>query len=283
MKPCASINAFFDSTFMTSVATQMQRVSDAGFTHLDMNFWDWSHDAASPFKKDDWKRWVEEIAAAAQRMQVTFTQAHAHVYNFYQFPKENPHEEQIRRSIEGAGMLGIPWIVLHPSQRPDYEEAGSKEKMLSENIAYFRAHAQTAAQWGVGLALENMSSAKSGLTTAEDLCQLIDGIGMDNVGACWDTGHANMAKVDQPLAIRTLGKRLHALHLADNHGVTDEHTAPYYGNIDWPLIARELHAIGYDGDCTFEAHNLVRPVPERCRPAAMHLMYMIGLELCSYQ
>ena len=28
---------------------QIQRVYDAGFRHMDMNFWDWCHDPASPF------------------------------------------------------------------------------------------------------------------------------------------------------------------------------------------------------------------------------------------
>ncbi len=161
MKACTSINVFFDSEFQASVQEQMRRAADGGFRHVDMNFWDWSHSEKSPFKQPDWRRWVEGIGAAARRMGLTFTQAHAHVYNFYAYEPENPHEEQIRRSIEGAGMLGIPWVVLHPSQRPDWEEADSLDRMIEENAAYFRGLAAYAQQFGVGLALENMSFAGS--------------------------------------------------------------------------------------------------------------------------
>ncbi len=276
MKPCASINAYFDGEFNVPVEVQMQRVADAGFRHLDMNFWDWAHSPASPQRADDWQAWVERIGMFAKLMDIRFTQSHAHVYNFYTAENPEIHEEQVRRSIEGAGMLGIPWIVMHPSPKPDADEPGSREKTFADNVEYFRRHAERAAQIGVGLALENMSRSDYGLNTAEGLCELIDAIGMPNVGACWDTGHANLAKQDQPAAIRTLGSRLHALHIADNLGERDEHTIPFLGNIEWPPIIAALREIGYPGDFTFEAHTIVRRMPESCKAEAMRLMYRIG-------
>lgn len=279
MRPCTSINVFFDSRFQTSVQEQMRRTADGGFRHVDMNFWDWSHSEDSPFKQPGWKRWVEEIGEAAKRMGLTFTQAHAHVYNFYSCARDNPHEEQIRRSIEGAGMLGVPWIVLHPSQRPDWEEAGSLDKMIEENAAYFRELAVYARQFGVGLALENMNHAKNGLTTASQLCRLIDAVGMPNVGACWDTGHAHLVGQDQAASLRELGGRLHALHVADNNGAFDEHMPPFFGGIDWPPILAALRDIDYDGDFTFEAHNIVRRVPDACQADAIRLLHQIGTVL----
>ena len=279
MRPCESLNVFFDSEFQVDVATQLQRVVDAGFRHLDMNFWDWSHDPRSPFKQDGWEKWVRRIGEYAARAGAVFTQAHAHVYNFYKYPAPNEHEEQIRRSIIGAGMLGVPWIVLHPSQRPDWEEAGSYQKMLSDNVAYFRRQADLAAQWHTGLALENMRQPATGLTTAEQLAELIDRIDRPNVGACWDTGHANLSRVDQPASIHTLGRRLHALHVADNLGETDEHTMPFLGNIDWPPLVEALNDIGYDGDFTFESHMLIRKMPENCKAEALRLTYRVGVYL----
>ena len=279
MQPCKSLNVFFDSEFLVDVEVQLQRVVDAGFTHLDMNFWDWSHDSRSPFKQNGWEAWVERIGAAAMRAGAVFTQAHAHVYNFYHFPAGNEHEEQIRRSIVGAGMLGIPWIVLHPSQRPDWEEPDSLGKMMADTVEYFRREAELAAQCGTGLALENAGRPASGLTTAELLCELIDRVGMPNVGACWDTGHANLMKQDQPASIRVLGPRLHALHIADNGGEKDDHTMPFVGQIDWFPITDALRGIRYDGDFTFEAHNFVRRMPESCKADALKLMFRVGTVL----
>ena len=279
MRPCESLNVFFDSEFNVDVTAQLYRVVDAGFRHLDMNFWDWSHDPRSPFKQEGWEKWVERIGECAERAGAVFTQAHAHVYNFYDFPAENEHEEQIRRSIIGAGMLGIPWIVLHTSAKPGWEEEGAREQMVGDNVEYFRAQAELAAKWHTGIALENMSRPASGFCSAGQLIDLIDRIDMPNVGACWDTGHANLSGQDQPASIRALGKRLHALHIADNFGVTDDHTMPFIGNIDWAPLVEALNDIGYDGDFTFESHMLIRKVPENCKADALRLTYRVGVTL----
>ena len=279
MKPCKSLNAFFDPSFRVGVEVQLQRVADAGFRHLDMNFWDWSHDPASPFMQDGWRDWVSRIAEAAARAGAVFTQAHAHVHNFYDKTDIAVHERQIERSVIGAGMLGVPWIVLHPSQIPDRSAPGSHARMAEENAAWLRRYAGIAGECGTGIAVENMSKPAEGPVSAEELIELIDLVGLPNVGACWDTGHANIAGLDQPASIRKLGGRLHALHVADNRGTADEHTMPFIGSIDWPPILSALRDIGYGGDFTFEAHNFVRRMPEGLKADALRLMYRVGAVL----
>lgn len=282
MKPCTSINLFYDPEYVVPVEEQMRRVADAGFAHLDMNFWDWSIGERSPFCKPDWHEWVKGIDAAAQRMGVVFTQAHAHVANFYRQTENDPNEEQILRSIEGAGMLRIPWIVMHTSQRADWDQPGSYETMMRENVEYFRRHAEYAAKFGTGLALENVPAPAGGLVSAEQLCDLVDRIDMPNVGICWDTGHANLGKQDQPAAIRTMAGKLHALHIADNKGEKDDHTIPYLGMIDWTPIVEALKETGYDGDFTYEAHMFVRGMPDYCKADALKLQYRIAELLVNY-
>ncbi len=274
MQTCTSINLFYDPTFRMSVKEQMQRVYDGGFRHLDMNFWDWSHDPASPFRQDNWREWVDGIADKAARMGAVFTQAHADVYNFY--TEDAARREMLLRSIEGCAMLGIKWCVFHPSQRPDWAEQKDDSLVMKENIEYYKPLIEYGVKWGVGLALENMSSARTGLTTAEQLCRLVDGLSSPAAGNCWDTGHAHIAGQDQPASIRTLGHRLHALHIQDNNGERDQHTAPFYGTIDWQPIMQALKDINYDGDFTFEAHTLIRSVPEYAKAAATRLLYDIG-------
>lgn len=281
MRPCKSINCFFDAEFKSDVTEQIRRTSDGGFMHLDMNFWDWSHDPRSPFMQDGWREWVGTIAEAAAKCGVVFTQAHAHVYDFYVHPRDSVHERQVLRSIEGAGMLGIPWIVMHLSGRPGcfLTEVG-REEFFRDNIAYIREKCEYAAEFGVGIAIENMSDASKNAATAADLVRIIDAVALPNAGACWDTGHANLAKQDQAGSIRTLGPRLHALHIADNRGEKDDHTVPYIGNIDWLPLVKALGETGYTGDLTFEAHSLVRSLPEPCKNAGLQLMYRIGEYLC---
>lgn len=42
----------------------------------------------------------------------------------------------VLRSIEGAGMLGILWIVMHGSTHPDFAQNGSPEQRIADNIAF---------------------------------------------------------------------------------------------------------------------------------------------------
>jgi len=273
MKVCTSINVFYDSTFTVPVEDQIQRVYDAGFRCMDMNFWDWCHDPASPFRKDNWRDWVEGIAKKAQALNVKFTQAHADVFNFY--TGDASRYEMYMRSIEGAAMLGVPWITFHPSSRPDFSPETEAE-ILKENIEYYNPIIETAEKFKVGIALENM---RGGINSAAQLNQLVDGLASPYVGICWDTGHAHIAGQNQPESIRLMGKRLHALHVQDNDGITDQHMPPHFGTIDWPPIMNALHEINYPGTFTFEAHMIVRRVPEGCKADALRLLHRIGEEL----
>ena len=271
MTPCTSINLFFDPAFRTPVTEQIRRCARAGFAHLDMNFWDWCHSDASPFAGDDWRDWVRSIAACARDTGVVFTQAHAHVHNFFVNGLGCVAEERLRRSVEGAGMLGIPWIVVHPSHND-----GSEAELYERNAEYFYRHAKAAAEYGTGLAIENLSSARERFVSEDSLVRLIDMIRLPNVGACWDTGHGNVTGRGQREAILALGNRLRALHIADNNGRDDEHVPPFFGSIRWDEVTRALAEIGYGGDFTFEAHNFVRRLPECLKDEALALQYRIG-------
>ncbi|HBG76766.1 MAG TPA: hypothetical protein DDW86_07395, partial [Clostridiales bacterium] len=76
-----------------------------------------------------------------------------------------------------------------------------------------------------------------------------------------------------------LGSRLKVLHVQDSDGKTDQHTAPFYGNIDWDQLLAGLRDIGYAGELTFEAHMLIRKVPISCQNVALQLLYQLGCEL----
>ena len=273
MKVCTSINVFYDDTFTVPVEDQIQRVYDAGFRHMDMNFWDWALDPASPFRRDSWRDWVEGIAKKAQALNVKFTQAHADVFNFYTGDAER--YQMYLRCLEGAAMLGVPWITFHPSGHPDFSPE-TEAQNLKDNIEYYKPLVEAAEKFKVGIALENMSSR---LCKAEHLNQMVDALDSPFVGICWDTGHAHIAKQPQAESIRLMGNRLHALHIQDNDGITDEHMPPHFGTIEWDPLMAALREINYPGDFTFEAHMIVRRVPEGCKADALRLLKQIGEEL----
>ncbi len=275
MQVVTSINCFYDAAFRAPVEEQITRLYDAGFRALDMNFWDWCHDPQSPFVAEGWQDWMGRIADTAARLNIKFVQAHAHVYNFYREPDALDKYELLRRSLEGAAMLNIPWVVFHPSRMPEMSE----DETIKGNVEYFKPFVKLAEELHTGIALENMSREHHGFIYGRQLARLIDELDSPAVGACWDTGHAHLAGVNQTENLRALGGRLKALHVQDSDGRTDQHTAPFFGTIDWDEMMGALKEIGYPGPFTFEAHNIVRRVPESCRATAAKLLYEIGVAL----
>ena len=277
MLPSTSINLFFDPTFVTPVQEQIQRVYDAGFRRMDMNFWDWSHSPDSPFRADSWESWVDGIRGKADALGVRFTQAHAHVYNFYDHPDDGQLYDMYVRSLRGAAMLNVPYVTFHPSYKAELADGQGREKIIADNVAFFKPLVELAGRLNTGVALENL---RGGLDKASELAELVDALSpFGPVGVCWDTGHAHISHVPQGESIRLMGRRLRALHVQDNDGITDWHMPPFFGSIDWIELMDALRAIGYEGDFTFEAHNIVRRVPQSVRAEAARLLYQIGSAL----
>jgi sugar phosphate isomerase/epimerase len=58
---------------------------------------------------------------------------------------------------------------------------------------------------------------------------------------------------DQVRFIKKAGKRLKALHLADNDGTSDQHLMPTAkGQVDFQAVIKALHDVNYDGLYNFE-------------------------------
>ena len=68
--------------------------------------------------------------------------------------------------------------------------------------------------------------------------------------------------LDQREALRYMGKRLKATHVADNSGYNDDHIMPFQGTIDWRKILPVLSEINYEGDLTFEIHCSTSRLPD---------------------
>ncbi len=142
--------------------------------------------------------------------------------------------------------IGIRNAVLH-CDSASFAKDCPQETILSENAAVLAKLAPYAEQKNVCLCLENL---RGNFTDAETLLDLIARVGSPALGICLDTGHLNLTHpADQEHFIRTAGSRLHALHIADNEGQTDQHLMPFgKGTVDFAAVMRGLKAINYQ-DC----------------------------------
>ncbi|MGI6148776.1 MAG: sugar phosphate isomerase/epimerase [Firmicutes bacterium] len=253
--------------------------AQAGYKILDINFATYSR-GTLPMTQPDWEEWVKRTKETADALGIEWYQGHAHFYDWVAVDPADLdwHEELIRRSIIGAGIMGVKWLVIHPGTVRD-ETWYSYQKSLAANLEAFRRYGELAARHNVGIAIENMIESivnRRYCSSVEELLELHAELDDPLFGICWDTGHAHLSKVDQSAALRQIGGRLKALHIDDNRGERDEHFAPYFGTIEWEPILDTLAEIGFDGCFTFEIHNFTNGLPDGLHAPCLRFTYELG-------
>ena len=93
--------------------------------------------------------------------------------------------------------------------------------------------------------------------TPEVLAAEVDAIGLAQVGACLDVGHAHyQGSSPSHCWVEVLGPRLRHLHLHDNDGSSDQHLATGAGTIDWPPLFAALRRQGLRPTATLEVETV---------------------------
>ncbi len=151
--------------------------------------------------------------------------------------------ELVRNRIAMAGRLGADAVVLHPMVS-DPDLLMSERERGAESLREIEGYAR---ERGVGIALENLFAgertkrldlAMQNLDTIEYYLGRFDA---EYLGFCWDTGHSFILGEDAHERCAQLARpRLRALHLNDNRGDKDQHSAPMTWHDDWRFIAEVI-------------------------------------------
>lgn len=101
-----------------------------------------------------------------------------------------------------------------------------------------------AKQAGLNVLVENITN---GLSTPGRLLNFLEQNHLDDIGVCFDSGHAHMATElfgggGVAESWERLAPRVRSTHLHDNHGRKDEHLWPGEGTIAWSDLAPRLRA-----------------------------------------
>lgn len=257
MKLATSTGDF--SGFAPRPSALLELFSRTPFRYVDL---DLPHSALG----DDWKDETEACRRVAEAHQLTFVQAHAG--DFYEgglFAYEHGRLmlDRLERAILACASLKIPQIVIHAQPHFDIPyDNGAPERME----AFFELNRSLYAQLfpvmeetGVKVLIEN--SAEGNLPgvfyfmTGAEMAAFLDWVGHPLLGAVWDTGHGNLRPNDPYQDIVALGSHLCGLHIHDNDGCHDEHTAPFMGTADFDAVMSGLRDISYEGAFTFECFN----------------------------
>ena len=99
-------------------------------------------------------------------------------------------------------------------------------------------------------------------TVAEEVLEMIDNIGADNIGVHLDTFHMNIEEPNFRDPIIRAGKKLKHIHITESdRGMTGE------GNVHWDDFFRALAEIDYQGPLVLE--NFSSEIKELVGPTSL--------------
>lgn len=246
------------SPYKLSAIQSIQELHKAGFRYVDLSMYTLKPDSA--FMQDDWLEEVLKLKTEAQRLGMTFVQAHSPGGNGLE-QDENYLDFLIKstiRSFEICAELGIKNTVVHPGHKLGI----SKEEWFAGNKAFYEKLLPTAERLGINVLIENSCTVNTGAcywtNTGKEMREFLEYVCHPNLHACWDTGHGNCdgAQYDN---ITALGDELYAIHYNDNRGNADEHLIPFLGTLNHDEVINALIDIGYKGYFTLECSSSLRP------------------------
>jgi sugar phosphate isomerase/epimerase len=194
----------------------------------------------------DEKEHVRELGDWFKSEKIEFHSLHAPIYmsnnfrsggqqvNIVDPEKRNRIDamDEIKRAIEVAEYAPFRYLIQHIGKSDEYDDPRKFENALSA-IEHLRAFARPL---GVSLLLENIPND---LSTPEKLKELIRLLRYDDLGVCFDVGHAHlMSTVHQAFGI--LEGRIRSTHIHDNKRDKDAHLWPGEGTIDWEQTMQSL-------------------------------------------
>lgn len=249
------------------IAESLRMQKEAGFEAVD--FCMCGRGGTFVFQ-DGWREAVIEMKKLGEELGIAFDQTHGPFppYATLDTPEGiSAYVQKAKRSLEVAGMLGAPCMVVHPVRLAK----GTHEDQLKYNLEIYSPLLPLARELGVKIAIENMHAPRKDENgnVVKHVCldpvehkAYIEAFNDDHVVACLDIGHAVVAGYTPHDFVRGLGDSLFCLHVHDNDGISDMHTLPYSGKLDFAEFAKALADIGYKGNISLESTNYEKNLPD---------------------
>jgi sugar phosphate isomerase/epimerase len=133
--------------------------------------------------------------------------------------------DEIKRALEIAEQIPFRFLVQHLGA-PNESFSEKKFEAAMTSIEHLRAFAKPL---GVRILLENIPNE---ISTPDRLVEMIRSAHFEDVGVCFDFGHAHMEGGVGP-AFEILRSHICSTHVHDNDRNKDSHLWPGQGTIDW--------------------------------------------------
>jgi sugar phosphate isomerase/epimerase len=186
------------------------------------------------------KQHVREIADWFRTSGVPLNSVHSPMYPDYEWGRAGAQPvnvastdragriaamDEIKRALEIAEQIPFRFLVQHlGTSNETFDDRKFEAAMTS--VEHLRAFAKPL---GVRILVENIPNE---LSTPDKLVEFIQASHFDDVGVCFDFGHAHMmSSVSE--AFEILKPHIRSTHVHDNAKDKDSHLWPGKGSIDW--------------------------------------------------
>src|SRR5208337_2882995 len=221
------------------------------------------------------KQHVREIADWFRTSGITLNSVHAPLYADYEWGRTGAPQmnvastdranrieamDEIKRALEIAEQIPFRFLIQHLGVSGEsFDERKVEAAMTS--VEHLRAFAKPL---GVRILLENIPNEMS---TPEKLVDFIQATRFDDLGVCFDFGHAHIMS-DVPRAFETLKNHIRSAHVHDNAKDHDSHLWPGAGTIDWKQAMELLRSAPHTPPLLLELEEDAKINPaERLREA----------------
>jgi len=214
------------------------------------------------------KQHVREIADWFRSTGIPLNSVHAPLYADYEWGRTGAQPvnvastdrasrieamDEIKRALELAEQIPFRFLVQHMGVGGEsFDDRKFEAAMIS--IEHLRAFAKPL---GVRILLENIPNE---LCTPERLVEFIHASHFDDVGVCFDVGHAHIMS-DVPQAFETLKSHIRSTHIHDNNKDRDSHLWPGSGTIDWKQTMELLRSAPHTPPLLLEIEEDVKINP----------------------
>ena len=208
------------------------------------------------------KQHVREIADWFSTSGIILNSVHAPLYADYEWGRAGAPQmniastdrasrieamDEIKRALELAEHIPFRFLVQHIGAAGESFDDRKFEAAMT-SVEHLRAFAKPL---GVRILLENIPNE---LSAPERLVEFIRAAHFDDVGVCFDVGHAHMMS-DVPQAFETLKSYIHSTHIHDNAKMNDSHLWPGSGSIDWKQTMELLRSAPHTPALLLEVEN----------------------------
>lgn len=211
-----------------------RKIKNAGFDCVDFQgLFDVNNEL---YKMDyrQFRKYLTEIRQAADGADIEISQVHG-PWPVDDTTKESREAffEYTCRAAEAAALLGAQYIVVHPKMPFGGIDTGHESETYDCNVEFLKRITPFIRQNGITLCVENMPFISMSMSSVYQISEMLDAVNEDCFGICLDTGHSAILHENVADILKQHKSKIKALHVHDNDGVSDSHTWPLFGCIDW--------------------------------------------------